>query len=62
MKISPDVLGYKLEDALDLLKKDSLKWLITESTGKYNNKQGDSRIIKIKNLSHGTIELIISYF
>jgi len=58
----PDVLGYTLEEAINVLNLHSLKWIIKESLGKTNNKEGITRIIKTKVEKKDIIELIISYF
>lgn len=62
MKTSPDVLGYNIEDAIDLLKGYNLKWVIIESIGKNSKNLTRGKVIQTKQLPNKTFELIISYF
>ncbi|SDK46643.1 PASTA domain-containing protein [Natronincola ferrireducens] len=62
MKIIPDLLGYRIEDALALINTNSFKINIQESKGKKWNEQGQARVIRLKQLTKDEIELIISYF
>ncbi|AKL95445.1 hypothetical protein CACET_c19970 [Clostridium aceticum] len=62
MNILPDVLGYKLEEAMFLLESKSFEVLVKESIFKVQNQEGRARVIRSRKLSDAEIELIISYF
>lgn len=62
MRSIPDVLGYRVEDALAVLDSNLFKVVIKESLSKKNNKQGEARVLKLKSLSDYEVEIIISYF
>lgn len=62
MKSIPDVLGYRAEDALAVLNSNSFMVTIKESVSKKSDKQGDTRIIRLRRLTDDEVEIIISYF
>ncbi len=61
-----DVIGYKLHDGLNIIKKNytsSIK--IIETTGNSKYKAGnlnESRILKVSKPNNDTIEVIIGFF
>ncbi|MCC5909832.1 MAG: PASTA domain-containing protein [Clostridiaceae bacterium] len=62
MDTIPDVLGYKLEDALIVLKEQKLHVTTRESISHKCEKQGEIRVIRQNKLHNNEIELILSYF
>ncbi|AOY77285.1 PASTA domain-containing protein [Clostridium formicaceticum] len=62
METLPDVLGYKIEDAILLLESNAFKINVKESIAKTCVEEGCARVIRSKRVSQDEIELIISYF
>jgi hypothetical protein len=58
----PDVLGFLLKDALDLLKAENICVSIRETYSPYNKEQeGECRVIR-QVTKKNFVELIVSYF
>ncbi len=62
MNFVPDVLGFLLEDALDLLKTENICVSIRETCSPYDKEQeGECRVIR-QSIKQNFVELIVSYF
>lgn len=62
MKSIPDVLGYKLEDALLVLNSNFYDVIIKETISKKSNKEGEARVVQLRSSTENKVEIIISYF
>lgn len=61
MKVTPDVIGYKLESALNILSDYNFKTLIKETISNKETNHKEARVIK-QIFYDNTLKLIISYF
>ncbi len=62
MNLIPDVLGYELKDALTILESCSYQVTIIQSLSPKNDKCGNARVIRTRNICNNKVEIIISYF
>ncbi len=61
MNTIPDVVGYKLEEALSMLGAVDEEVVVVKTFGKKQLKSDEARIIRQK-ICNNKIQLIISYF
>jgi len=58
----PDIVGYRLESALNILNEYNYEIIIKETFGKKSIKSDDIRIVRQTILKGNTLQLIIAYF
>lgn len=59
----PDVIGFKLEDALSVLNsKFQGKIVVVETLGKTVHQEGEARVLQQKIIDDNKMRLVISYF
>ncbi|MGV8146382.1 MAG: hypothetical protein ACLKAK_01870 [Alkaliphilus sp.] len=62
MRTISSILGYNLEEALNILHKEDFCVTVKKSFGKKLLECGKPRVIKQESISENQIELVISYF
>ncbi len=58
----PDLVGYPINEAVELLKNTNIEATIIESYGKNMDQTEDARVIRQRNITANQVELIISFF
>ncbi|HZK57225.1 MAG TPA: PASTA domain-containing protein [Clostridia bacterium] len=58
----PDVVGYKLEKALHILKGHGFEIVIKETFGRKNMKTDEARVVRQKVYKNNILQLVIAYF
>lgn len=58
----PDLIGYKLEEALHILNKHNFEIVIRETFGKKDVKTDYARVVRQKTYKNNILQLVIAYF